>query len=451
MLADHYAILPGHIYSTRVNLLNRQILRLSIPNIVSNITVPLLGLVDLAMMGHIEDPVYIGAIALGGTIFSLVYSGFGFLRMGTTGFTAQAYGSGVAREITLILYRSLAVAVFLAALLLVMQYPIQWAAFRLLDGSEEVKSFAREYFYIRILAAPATLSLYALHGWFLGMQNARIPMILAIVINLVNIALNFVFITGLGMTSNGVAMASVIAQYAGLFLALYFLHRGFRQYLLRLERKVIFNLSELRKFFVVNADIFVRTILLILALAFFTSMSARMSDEVLAVNTILFQFFFIFSYFADGFAFAGESLVGKARGAGDQSLLTATIKQLFRWGWGAAFATGILFLLAFGPILKIMTDNPELTALADEYRWWIALLPLTSVAAFIWDGIYIGLTASKAMRNSMIVATLLVYLPSYYISSRLLDNHGLWLALHCFMASRGLLLWWMARFSVNRS
>lgn len=431
--------------------LNRQILRLSIPNIVSNITVPLLGLVDLAMMGHLNNPVYIGAIALGSTIFSMIYTGFGFLRMGTTGLTAQAYGAKQKQEVTLILYRSLAVAFGLAILLILSQYPIQWIAFSLLEGSEEVKTLAREYFYIRILAAPATLGLYALHGWFLGMQNAKIPMILAIVINTVNIVLNFVFIVGLKMTSDGVAIASVLAQFSGLILALIFLRSKFKPYLEKLKIQLIFQAAALRKFFSLNADIFIRTILLIFALAFFTSMSAKISDEVLAVNTLLFQFFFMFSYFADGIAFAGESLTGKAKGAGDYTLLKRTINNLFYWGWGASLLISFLFLLGFKPLMWVMTDNPELIELALKYRWWIVLLPIISGAAFIWDGVYIGVTASKAMRNTMIVASLFIFLPSYYISIGYLGNHGLWLSLSLFMASRGLLMWLMAKTSVYTS
>ncbi|MEJ2593798.1 MAG: MATE family efflux transporter [bacterium] len=433
-----------------MNALNKQILRLSIPNIVTNITVPLLGLVDLAMMGHLDDPVYIGAIALGGAIFSLIYTGFGFLRMGTTGFTAQAFGSNVQREITLILYRATSVAVILAAMLIILQFPIEWLAFFLLDGSDDVKSFAREYFQIRILAAPATLSLYALHGWFLGMQHAKIPMILAIVINTINILLNFVFIIGLDMTSDGVAMASVIAQYSGLILALIFLRYRFHKFLTRHKLTVIFDWQALKMFFVVNGDIFIRTLLLILSLTFFTSMSARISDKILAINTILFQFFFLFSYFADGFAFAGESLVGKARGAGDKILLNDTISRLFSWGWGAALVTSLLFLGGFDLIIRIMTDNEMLIQQARTYRWWIIILPLTSVAAFIWDGVYIGLIASRAMRNSMIIASLLVYLPAYYLGVGSLHNHALWLALNLFMISRGALLWYMAKFTISR-
>lgn len=428
--------------------LNRQILRLSVPNIVSNITVPLLGMVDLAMMGHLDDPVYIGAIALGSAIFNLIYLSFGFLRMGTTGFTAQAFGGNLKEEITLILYRSLLVALILATILIVLQYPIQWIAFKLLDGSNEVKILAQEYFYIRIFAAPATLGLYALHGWFLGMQNARIPLFLAVLINALNIIFNFIFIIGFNMTSNGVALASVIAQYAGLIAALFFIVFKYRNYLHRFKMAIVLQAKSMEKFFKVNSDIFIRTLLLILTLTFFTSMSARFGDDILAANTMLFQMFFIFSYFADGFAYAGESLTGKAKGSGNRQMLLKTIKYLFHWSWGASALFGLLFVIGLKPILWIMTDNEDLINLALNYKWWIILMPLASGAAFIWDGIYVGVTASKAMRNTMIVASLLVFLPAYYLTVDQFHNHSLWFALNLFMLSRGALMWFMANKSV---
>lgn len=428
--------------------INRDILRLSVPNIISNITVPLLGLVDLAMMGHLDNPIYIGAIALGSTIFNVIYLSFGFLRMGTTGFTAQAFGAKLKTEITLILYRSVIVSLVLAILLLLLQYPIQWIAFQLLDGSNDVKELARSYFYIRIIAAPATLGLYALNGWFLGLQNAKIPMILAILINSLNILFNFIFIVGLKMTSNGVAIASVIAQYAGLVVAVSFVLIQYKSYLQKIKLSIIFQARALNKFFRVNSDIFIRTVLLIFTLSFFTSRSARISDEILAVNTLLFQFFFIFSYFADGFAFAGEALTGKAKGSGDKLRLKITIKNLFYWGWAASLLFSLLFAVGLKPLLWVMTDNQNLIQLAMQYKWWIILLPLSSSAAFIWDGIYIGVTASKAMRNTMIVSTFLVFLPAYFLTINQYQNNSLWFALTLFMASRGLFLWIMAKQSV---
>lgn len=400
------------------------------------------------MMGHLDDPVYIGAIALGGVIFNIIYHSFAFLRMGSSGFTAQAFGADNSKEVSLVLIRSLIVAAGLAILLILLQYPIQWAGFSMLDGSEEVKTLAREYFYIRIFAAPATLSLYALYGWFLGLQNARIPMILAIVVNALNISFNFVFIYVFDMKSDGVALASVLAQYCGLALAIFFLVTKYKTYLIKFSAAIIFQLDEIKRFFRVNSDIFIRTLLLLLVLAFFTSRSAHISDEILAVNSLLFQFFFIFSYFADGFAFAGEALAGKARGAGDRPLLKLTVKHLFLWGWGASVLFALAFIVGLKPLLWIMTDNTTLINIAYEYRYWIIMLPIVSGAAFIWDGIYIGVTASKAMRNTMIVASLFIFLPSYYLTIQSFGNHALWFSLLLFMISRGILMWIMAKKAV---
>jgi MATE family multidrug resistance protein len=425
--------------------IDKEILRLSVPNIVSNITVPLLGLVDLAMMGRLDNPVYIGAIALGGVIFNIIYHSFAFLRMGSSGFTSQAYGAKNSRDVSLVLIRSLIVAAGFATLLIVMQYPIQWIGFNMLDGSEEVKALAREYFYIRIYAAPATLALYALYGWFLGLQNARIPMIIAIVVNILNIGFNFLLIYIFRMKSDGVALASVMAQYSGLVLAFIFLIRRYGEYLIKFSRSVIFQIDEIKRFFRVNSDIFIRTLLLLLVLAFFTSRSAHISDEILAVNTLLFQFFFIFSYFADGFAFAGEALAGKARGANKQLHLKHTVKHLFYWGWGASLVFSLVFFVGLKPLLWIMTDNQNLIHMAYEFRYWIILLPLVSGFAFIWDGIYIGVTASIAMRNTMIIASVFVFLPSYYLTVQHIGNNALWLALHLFMMARGILLWIVAK------
>ncbi len=432
--------------------INRQILHLALPNIITNLTVPLLGMADFALMGHLkaDSAVYVGAIALGTTIFNVLYMSLGFLRMGTSGFTAQAFGAKNEKAISLGLQRSLLVAFILAFGLMLLQYPIQWIAFNLLDGSTEVKELARQYFYIRILAAPATLALYSFYGWFLGMQNARIPMIIAIVVNSVNIILNFVFVYTFHMTSNGVAMASVIAQYSGLALAFIFVTIKYKAHAKLLSGKIIMQKEGLTAFFKVNGDIFIRTLLLIFALSFFTSQSARLGNNILAVNSLLFQFFFFFSYFADGFAYAGEALTGKAKGAHSLKMLSQTIRQLFLWGLGIALLTSLIYLGGLKYFMRIMTNNPQILNLAKSYYFWVVLLPLTSMAAFIWDGIYVGVTASRAMRNTMIVASLFVFLPTFYFGFPHLQNDGLWLALHLFMISRGLSMWLLAPRSVYR-
>ncbi len=290
--------------------MNKEILRLAVPNIISNLTVPLLGMVDMALMGRMGSPVYIGAIALGGIIFSVIYMGFGFLRMGTTGFTAQAYGRADKLEIGYALYRALAIALLIALLLIALQKQLGWFSFLLLDGSDEVKALAADYFFIRIWAAPATLALYAFMGWFVGMQNTLIPMYIAIVINLLNIGFNLVFVVWLGMDVDGVAWGTVLAQYSGLLLAIGFYLIKYRKYRIKLSIPLLIEKKELKRFFRVNTDILIRTMLLILTLSFFTSKSAGIGDETLAINSIILQFFFLFSYFMDGFAYAGEALRG---------------------------------------------------------------------------------------------------------------------------------------------
>ncbi len=425
--------------------MNRRILRLAIPNIVTNITVPLLGLVDLALMGHLDNPVYIGAIALGGTIFNIIYSGFAFLRMGTSGLTAQAYGSKNREEIAIILQRSLLVGFGFAVLLIAMMYPIQWVSFKLLDGSEEVKFFARQYFYIRILAAPATLGLYAFYGWYLGVQNSFVPMITAVTVNIVNIALNFVFVVGLGMKSDGVAWATVIAQYTGFALAFVFFFKKYSRYKISFPFKRIIEKEPLKRFFKVNSDIFIRTILFLIVLATFTSQSAKRGDIILAVNTLLFQLFYFFSYFADGFAFAAEALSGKAKGAGNKTELKKVITGVFRWGWVIALLFTLIYGFGIEGIMKLLTNEKTVLETAKEYYPWIAVIPVISIGAFTWDGIFIGITASKAMRNISIFVSVFVFFPAYYLTSNILGNHSLWFAFDLFMFSRSLMMWYYSK------
>ncbi len=425
--------------------MNRQIIRLALPNIITNITVPLLGIVDLALMGHLDNPVYIGAIALGSTIFNVVYSSFSFLRMGSSGMTSQAFGGNKMEEVSLVLQRSLLLGLGMAVLLLLFQYPIQWVALKLLDGSSGVKILARQYFYIRILAAPATLGLYAFYGWYLGVQNAIIPMILAIVVNIVNIALNFLFVRWFGMKSDGVAWASVIAQYSGLLLAGVFFLIRFKQYHIRFSFKQMVEARAMKRFFGVNSDIFIRTVMLWFVLAFFTSRSAKSGDIILAINTLLFQLFYFFSYFADGFAYAAEALTGKAKGARKFDEMKEVVKGVFRWGWVIALAFTIIYAFGLNAIMRILSDNYHLLNMAKPYYVWIVIIPLISIAAFNWDGIFIGATASRAMRNISIIVSLLVFLPSYYLTRSVWGNHGLWFAFDLFMLARGVGMWLYAK------
>jgi len=423
---------------TTFEAVNKKILNLAVPNIISNMTIPLVGMVDLAVLGHLESEVYIGAIAVGGLIFNVLYWGFGFLRMGTSGFTAQAYGERNLAEVMNLLGRAMIVAMIGAFLLIVLQKPIDWISFNLIKGSEEVEVLAREYFSIRIFAAPATIGLYALTGWFIGMQNTRFPMIIAILVNLLNVGFNLFFIYGLGMKSDGVAWGTLLAQYLGFLTGIWL----FIKYYGRLWRywsiKAVARLSALRRFFLVNSDIFIRTLCLIFVFTFFTSQSAANNDTILAVNTILLQFFMLFSFVADGFAYAAEALVGRFIGARNRKSLRKVIRLLFLWGMYIAIPFTLVYAFLGDQILGLLTNNPTIIEASRPYMVWILFVPLAGFPSFIWDGIYIGATASVGMRNTMIIATILVFVPVYFLTRSPLANHGLWLALILFLVARGL-------------
>lgn len=420
--------------------LNKEIIRLAVPNIISNISIPLLGLVDLAVLGHLESAVYIGAVALGGMIFNFIYWGFSFLRMGTSGFTAQAYGGRNFREASVLLQRSGAIALLGSFLILLLQIPIERFAFSLIDGSKEVENFASGYFYIRIWAAPATLLIYTFSGWFIGMQNTRFPMIITIAVNVLNLGFNLFFVFILGMKSDGVALGTVIAQYSGLLIALALFNKYYGRFKLKIPWAEIFRKKDINSFVRVNTDILIRTLSLVFVFSFFTAKSASTNDIVLAVNTLLLQFLMFFSYLIDGFAYAGEALIGKFTGAANKRKTRAAIKLIFMWGLVIALLFSIVYFFAGESILNILTNNEEIIARSRPYMFWICLIPLLTFPAFIWDGVYIGATASKAMRNSMLIASFLLFLPLYYGFYPLMGNHALWLALMVFMLGRGIML-----------
>ena len=425
--------------------MNRSILKLSIPNIISNITIPLLGLVDMILMGHLGSAAYIGAIALGGTIFSVLYSFFSFLRAGTTGFTAQALGSGDKIETIYSLYRSLCIGIPIILFILLMQIPIAKISVLLLDGSDEVKSLAISYFYIRIWAAPANILLYCLNGWFVGMQNTKIPMFIAILINVMNIIFSIFFVLILNQNVTGVALGTVIAQYSGLTLAIVLLIKNYKSYFIKIKKETLFDFAKIKRFFKVNTDLMIRSFLLIISIAFFTNQSAKLGDNILAINMIILQSFYIFSYFTDGFAYAGEALVGKYIGSKDKNNLIKVIRLLLLWGFSISIPFTILYAIFPSTFVRIISDNPNILTEVKPYYIYMIVIPLITFAAFIWDGIYIGATASKAIRNTMIIATIFVFLPAWYLLTPKFGNHGLWMAFMCFMIARGATMTIMAK------
>lgn len=425
--------------------MNRSILKLAIPNIISNITIPLLGLVDMILMGHLSSPIYIGAIALGGTIFSVLYSFFSFLRAGTTGFTAQAYGAKDTSEESYSLYRSMTIAVLAFLLILCIQKPIARISLALLDGSDDLKNLAITYFFVRIWAAPANMLLYCFNGWFIGMQNTKIPMAIAIIINVLNIAFSIFLVMVMKQDVVGVALGTVIAQYCGLLTAFIFLFTKYKKHLIRIDVHILLNINKLKRFFKVNTDLMIRSILLVFTIAFFTNQSAKLGDKILSVNMILLQFFYIFSYFTDGFAYAGEALVGKFIGARDSENLRSVVMHLFKWGALISVPFAILYALFPTTFVKMISDNPVIISEIRPYYIYMVLIPIITFAAFLWDGIYIGATASKAIRNTMIISSIMIFLPMWYFMTPLWDNHGLWIAFLGFMIARGVSMTFFAK------
>ncbi len=420
--------------------MNREILRLAIPSIITNISVPLLSAVDTALVGHLESEFYLGGVAIGAMIFNFLFWGFGFLRMGTTGLTAQAFGRHGRTEASLILMRAITVALAAGALILVLQWPIRLAALTAVDTSREVEMQATIYYSLRVWSAPAVLFQFAVQGWFLGMQNARFPMILAVFVNALTIALDLIFLIVFDMKVAGVALGTLIANYAGAVLAVILLRHSYREYLTFPSIGQLLEWRTLKRFFIVNRDIFLRTLLLILTYSFFTATSATFGDTTLAANTILLQMWMILAYGVDGFAFAAESLVGRFIGARDALGLRQSLRWIFVWGMGLGVAVSLVYWIGGEAILALFTDNAEIRAVAMQFYVWTVFAPVVNAACFLWDGAFIGATATRAMLVSMAIATLIVYFPLYFLAQESLGNHALWLAMLCYMAVRGITL-----------
>jgi MATE family multidrug resistance protein len=421
--------------------INKEILKLAIPNILSNISVPLLSSVDTILMGRMSAA-HLGAVGLGSMIFNFIYWNFGFLRMGTTGMTAQAFGRNNASQIGNVLGRAGAMSLLLAVLILIIQAPLFNAASYLLNVSADQNPLVSEYFYTRILAAPATLLLYALLGWFFGMQNAIIPMILTIVINIINIGVSAYLVRTMNMGIRGVALGTVIAQYFGVLVALAFLSVKYADYARKVTTRALLAWTELKIFLNINRDLFIRTVMLTFAFGFFYSQSSNSGELILAVNVVLLQFLNWMSYGVDGFAYAAESVVGKYQGKRDTTNLKEAIEKSFFWGLIFAALYAVVYGVFGQGLVAIFTNDQNVINASLPYLWWMVVFPLLSTPSYIWDGIFIGLTASKAMRNSMALSFVL-YIGSYYILAPYFGNHGLWMSMLILMISRGIIQWWL--------
>lgn len=428
--------------------MDRKIFRLALPNIITNVTVPLLGMIDIAVAGRLGSVVYIGAIALGANIFNMIYWNFGFLRMSAGGLTAQAYGARNMTEVMNVFIRSLTLGLGIGLLIVLLQFPIGRLAFALIQSGAESVHHVETYFRVVIWGAPAILGLYAFKGWFIGMQNARIPMIIAILNNVLNILLSVLFVFGFGMKIEGIALGTVLSQIISLLVAAAFWWKYYRRLKKYIRKETVWHKQSIRLYFNVNADVFVRTFLLTLVTTFFTFASSGMGETILAVNALLMQFFMLFSYFMDGFAYAGEALTGRYVGAKNPYVLKAMIKRIFMWGLWVSIASMVIYLVFPEQILRILTNDSHIIESAKTYMFWTLLIPLTGFAAFLWDGIFIGATASKEMRNTMIISSL-VFFASYLLTVPIWGNNGLWFSFIVYLLVRGVVQTLLAKRAIT--
>lgn len=422
--------------------IHRRIWRLAGPMIISNISLPLLGLVDTAILGHLNDVEHLGAVSIGASILAFCYWGFGFLRMGTTGLAAQAFGAGDAEQGLAILLRAALLGLGLATLLLVSHRLLIELALLWMSASDGVSLLARHYLQIRFFSAPAVLVTFACIGWLIGQQNTRLPLLIVVSTNLMNILLDCVFIIGLGLGSQGAALATLISEYAGCLLALAFIVRLHATTLRQLRARSIFDSHAYLTMLRVNRDLFIRTICLLFSLAFFTAMGARLGDNVLAANAILMQLIMLSAYGMDGFAHAVEALSGKAVGAGDRRAFYQAAKASAQWSLLTAVGFSCAYALAGPQLGQLFTDLPEVLAIIHDMRHWIVVLPLITVWSYWLDGIFIGSTQNRPMRDTMVLSVLCVYLPIWYCT-RDMGNTGLWLAFFSFSALRSASLGWV--------
>jgi MATE family multidrug resistance protein len=418
---------------------HRRAWSLAWPMILGGVSGPLLGMVDTAVMGHLDNPLFLGAVALGAMIFQFLFWGLGFLRMSTTGLTAYALGGGSGQVLHDVLTRAVLMALILSALLLLLQRPVSWLAFKWITSAPEMIRQAQMYYDIRIWAAPATLINYVILGWFLGLQRPRIPLLLMLLMNALNIILDLYFVVGLGMKTEGVAWASVITEYCGLAAGLWFVRVELGRHEGRLIIGHILRPDLLRQTLVLNQDIFIRTIVLISAFALFTLQGARMGASILAANAVLMNFMHFMAYGLDGFAHTAEALVGESLGRRDVSALKRSLKVTVIWSAIIAVLFAMVYAVAGELIIRGLTDIGPLRSLAREYLPWLVIMPLVGVWAYWLDGVFIGAMQSRWLRNAMLAAFGLIYLPALW-SLQSLGNHGLWLSLFLFMLARALFL-----------
>lgn len=420
--------------------MHRRIINLALPSIVSNITVPLLGLVDTAITGHMGEARYIGAIAVGSMVFNIMYWLFAFLRMGTGGMTAQAYGRKDFCDADLTGLRAISISSLIGLAIIALQYPLLHFVMWFIAPEENVLNLVYSYCYICIWGAPASLGLFALNGWFVGMQNTKIPMIISITQNVVNILISLLLVYCFGMKIEGVATGTLIAQWAGFLMGAFFFIRMRRGLVYENKSRVsfshIFETSAMKSFFTVNRDIFLRTLFLVSVNLYFVVAGAKGGEIVLAVNTLLMQLFILYSYIMDGFAYAAEALCGRFYGANDKASLTETIRKVFYWSMGLTAVYSLVYGIGGLDFLRLLTNEESVISASEEYIFWAMLIPIAGMVAFVWDGVFIGMTMTRGMLSGTFVAAI-VFFTTYFSLESTLNNHALWLAFILYLAARG--------------
>ena len=420
--------------------MHRRIINLALPSIVTNITVPLLGLVDTAITGHMGEARYIGAIAVGSMVFNIMYWLFAFLRMGTGGMTAQAYGRKDFCEADLTGLRVISISSLIGLAIILLQYPLLHLAMWFIAPDENVMQLVYSYCYICIWGAPASLGLFALNGWFVGMQNTKIPMVISITQNVVNILISLLLVYCLGMKIEGVATGTLIAQWAGFFMGSFFFIKKRKEIYptgnFRVSLSHIFESSAMKSFFTVNRDIFLRTVFLVSVNLYFVAAGAKGGEIVLAVNTILMQLFILYSYIMDGFAYAAEALCGRFYGAKDEASLKETIRKVFYWSIGLTAIYSVVYGFGGLDFLRLLTNEENVIAASEEYIFWATLIPIAGMVAFVWDGVFIGMTMTRGMLSGTFVASI-VFFTTYFAFEPTLNNHALWLAFILYLVARG--------------
>ncbi len=412
------------------------------PIILANITVPLLGAVDTAVVGHLQEPYYIGAVAIGAMLFNYIYHLFNCLRMGTTGPTAQARGAGDHAEVRAMIVRALLLAGVIGGVIVVLQLPIIRFAFWVINASAQVEHYAREYFLIRVWSMPAVLGSYAIIGWFYGLRNVRTPLLIQVFVNVLNIVLALVFVFVFHWDVPGVAAASLIAEYAGFLLGLYSVRRALRE--LPHEnasgkRTKLLDPVQLRRMVTINGDIVLRTVCVVSVLGFFMAKSAELGDVQLAANQVLHHFLVFTSYALDGVAHAAETILGESVGRRDRDAFMRDRRVVFIWSGVVGLINMAIYAVAGHAIIALMTSIPEVRAAAASYLWWPVLMPLVSVWAYTYDGVYLAATRTRIMRNT-VIASFVLFLVLLYTLMPLLGNAALWIAVGGFLLGRGVLL-----------